>query len=214
MGKKYAYLTLCCQDPLTKKMEYLIGQKKFMNELDGYIGTNPLQFVFPGGNVLKKESTFKGAVREFEEETGYKLENLKPINLNKIHQNKFADFYLAEISYDSKIMFKYSKEKVIAMGQYYEFDFFEWCDKEEIDKKLEYKPNTKLMIKHYLNYIQENKDIIPGWIISSDLNYCYDIYINAKNGLNINVFSKMVLNHIESRSINDWFIEFTKKFKN
>ncbi|VVU95140.1 hypothetical protein CPAV1605_865 [seawater metagenome] len=207
MGKKYAYMTVYYVNPLTNKKEYLIGQKKFMNKKDGYIGTNPLQFVFPGGNLMQNEKTSVGAKREFEEETGHNLKLLKAKRLKKIHKNKFADFFLAEISSDMQQTFNYSKEKVIAMGNYYEFDYFEWLSLEAIIDKVKLLPNMEAMLCEYLDFIKNN-EILPGWINKHNHIKCYETFKKEKK---IIPFKELVKNHILSRSFNDWFIEFVKK---
>ena len=210
MGKKYAYLTLYYYCPEKDQKIYLIGQKKFMNVNDGYIGTNPLQFVFPGGNLLNKEKTIDGAKREFEEETGFNLMEFKPLNVKKIYTNKYADFFLAEIPTKSKDTFEYSKQKVIAMGNFYEFDFFEWLPLENIKEKLMFKPDIEIMIDDYCTFLKNYSGDCPTWIYKNNAEL---IYNKVKNKTISTAFKKLVKNHIIKRSDNDWFVDFINEIK-
>jgi len=207
MKKKYAYLTLYIYNDELKDIEVLIGQKKFMNANDGYIGTNPLQYVFPGGHLNKMESSLDGACREFEEETGFNINFFNPINIKKISENEYADFYFVKIPSNKKSKFKYSKDKIIANNHFYEFENFKWILKDNLKKDLLYKPDLAIMIIKYISFIK-TYDLIPDWIKTSKINNCLKYYKIAKNTNVCTDFAKVLKNIIIQKLNNDWFIKF------
>lgn len=207
--KKYAYLTLFTKDSDNKYL-YLIGLKKFLNVNDGYIGTNPNQYVIPGGNIMEEEDATNCAVREFEEETGYNLFDLGCDNIKQIYSNKYAKFFMAEIPYESISNFKYSKTKIINNGHYPEFIKFKWVTHQEAIKYFKRKPKINYLVNVYL----ENKDKF----IKKNLrpNYLSDeLYSSLLNdNQDLDELKKFLENYISKRLDNDWFINMFNKIKN
>jgi len=198
--KKYAYLTLFTKNK-KGKYEFLIGFKKFMNKDDGYIGTNPYQYVIPGGNIMEMESDTNCAIREFHEETGYNLYDLGCEKTVKVFENKFASFFISYIPYENKKSFVYSRNKIINLGHYPEFDTFEWTTIPEAINKFNKKIDINIMMSIYFdnleNFIHKKK---PIWINKSE-------YTDLKN-MNISSKTKKSLKkYIGKRLDNGWFID-------
>ena len=112
--KKYAYLTLFTKNK-KGKYEFLIGFKKFMNKDDGYIGTNPYQYVIPGGNIMELESDTNCAIREFYEETMGSFFSINDIKKylncdNKIYNDKYNYYtFLVNNDISSESITTYNK---------------------------------------------------------------------------------------------------------
>lgn len=202
--KKFAYLTI-----FTKKLdgsfEYLIGLKKFLNLNDGYIGTNPNQYVIPGGNIMENEDAKNCAVREFEEETGYNLFDLGCENIKQIYSNKYAKFFLAEIPYSSKKLFKYSKSQIIKNGNFPEFLKFKWVSLDDAIIHFKIKPDLNKLIdtyyEHKNKFLEHNR---PPYLSE-------EIYLNILNDNEINLSSEFLKRYILKRLDNEWFIKMFNK---
>jgi 8-oxo-dGTP pyrophosphatase MutT (NUDIX family) len=204
---KFAYLTLFTENE-NGEYQYLIGQKKFLNLNDGYIGTNPNQYVIPGGNIMEDETPEVCGVREFEEETGYNLYDLGCNNIKQIYTNKYAKFFMAEIPYKSVNNFKYSKTKIVNKGHYPEFIKFKWVTYKEAIKYFKRKPKIDYLINLYL----ENKDKFikknnkPDYLSN-------ELYLSLLND-NFDDIKKFLKKYISKRLDNDWFINMFNNIKN
>lgn len=204
--RKYAYLTIFTKN-MKGEYEYLIGRKKFMNYQDGYIGTNPLQYVIPGGNIMENESLYKCAIREFEEETGFNLFDLGCDNVKEIYSNKYAKFFLAEIPYINKDNFIYNKEDILENGHYTEFLKFKWVNKNTAIKYFKRKPKISFLIETFL----ENKDKFIS--LSKPSYLSSEIYLNLLNDNNNDSTIKFLKEYISKRLDNDWFINMFSKIE-
>lgn len=201
--KKFAYLTLFTKNT-EGRYEYLIGQKKFLNLNDGYIGTNPNQYVIPGGNVMAEEDEQACAVREFEEETGFNLFDLGCDILIEVYSNKYAKFYLAEIPYSEKKNFIYDKNVIKQNGHYPEFLKFKWLSLNDSISHFKRKPKVDYLVNLYF----ENKhrfinNYKPSYL-SEELYQCL-----------INDYQEPVRDYLKKyitkRLDNDWFIKMFNK---
>ena len=204
--KKYAYLTLFTKNN-KGEYEYLIGLKKFMNINDGYIGTNPYQYVIPGGNIMEIENDQTCAVREFEEETGHNLYDLGSQNLIKIFSNKYASFFIAFIPYQNKDSFIYSKDTIIESGHYPEFEKFEWVKLPKAINKFQKKIDVdKLLIIYFdnlNNFINKGK---PIWVNSNQYQMLKNNDINHELRISLKKY-------IKRRLDNGWFIDMFKEIQ-
>lgn len=201
--KKFAYLTLFTKN-LEGEYEYLIGQKKFLNLNDGYIGTNPNQYVIPGGNVMAEEDEQTCAVREFEEETGFNLFDLGCDNLMEIYSNKYAKFYLAEIPYSQKNNFVYDKKVVKQNGHYPEFLKFKWLNLNDSIQHFKRKPKLDYLLKVYF----ENKN---RFVNNGKPTYLSENLYQCLIDDNFEPIVKPLKNYISKRLDNDWFISMFNK---
>lgn len=100
--------------------------------------SNPNKWDLPGGNLDFGEDTIKGITREIKEETGLKIENIKPFDAES-HINKKNEFWVT-IAYTAK-----TKSDKIKLS--FEHNDFKWIDKEEF-LKLESSKKLKRFIKN------------------------------------------------------------------
>ena len=204
--KRFAYLTLFTKN-LDGKFEYLIGLKKFLNLKDGYIGTNPNQYVIPGGNMMENEDEKSCAVREFEEETGFNLFDLGCESIKEIYSNKYANFFLAEIPYYNKKNFKYSKSQIIKNGNFPEFIKFKWVNLSDAIIYFKRKPKLEYLINVYLEHKNKFLGISKPSYLSSEM------HLNLLNDNNMNTTIIFLKKYISKRLDNDWFINMFKNMK-
>jgi len=200
---KFAYLTLFTKNS-KGEYKYLIGQKKFLNLNDGYIGTNPNQYVIPGGNIMLDENPQTCAVREFEEETGFNLFDLGCDNLIEIYSNKYAKFYLAEIPYQNKNDFKYNKELIKNNGHYPEFIKFKWVNKSEAIKYFKRRPKIDKLLEIFYQNLDKFIDYQPNYLNSDD-------YIVLKNNKDDPIINNTLKRYIKKRLDNGWFTDMFNK---
>ena len=108
------------------------------------------QWSFPGGKAKRKEIPFEAAKREFREETGVNLEELKPIYISHIRTLiPFFDWDTFIISTTSHMVFT----------QVGEFDVLEWVD-ESVLNRLDLHFGVRQACKAYRKYRNRTIEII------------------------------------------------------
>lgn len=122
---------------------FLIKDKKIL--LIHQIFKGETFYTIPGGSIEEGETKEQTVVREFEEETGFKVKPVK--HLFTIEDDRVADYYMMEYISGSLVLGGPEKERMSEDDQYY----LEWIDLEEISKLFFHPHQMGSMIKKYGN---------------------------------------------------------------
>lgn len=198
MNKFHCYIVPYFIDE-KNNIQVLIGKKLAYSSKDGFIHNNPGQYVFIGGGCSKrKDKLIKSTFREFNEETGHKLNNYKSLHL-KVFKEYSVVYYKVNKKYYN-ILKKINEKKV---DKHKELKYVKWinlnyCLKlmdEDFKKNLSFGLKSKDDIHNYINdYINKK------WVLTTELKK-FKNYINKCMGSITNKQYNFILEDIKKNNI-------------
>lgn len=184
----------------------LIGKKKTYSKKDGFIHNNPDQYILIGGHLQKNINIKENMIKEFEEETGHKID----INKISLLNIKKKDFFIGSYECNSE---EYNNFKELSTKERFrELNNIIWVNLKIVKKLIinhNKNINIDILVSNYLNtlynnllyfnnkndygYLYKNKDInkIKKWYPSRELNIILKKYKN-NNLTNKQIFDKFI----------------------
>jgi len=220
MSKKHTYIIPYYKH--NNNILILLAQKKFYSSRDGFIHSNPYQYVLIGGHLEKNYNIKDNIAKEFNEETGHKINmnKLKLLNVN----NKNFDIGIYECNENEYNKFKNLKNM---NSLYKELNYVFWIDfKNAVNfMKNNNNININIMTNEYLNIFYSNLDTNKTWFLTREILPVISYYKN-NNMSNKEVLKKVIFpmmrnrnkkisnqlfnsvsKYIKKNSYYDWFIE-------
>lgn len=167
---------------INNKIFILVGTKKIFGNIDGFIHNNAGQRVLIGGHLDKNQMKKKNIIKEFNEETGYKIDIEK---LNIIIKTKYYTTFSYKCSKKEFEKFKtlnLNNEKNKGHKKYIELTNLKWIDINNVENDIEkYNYNVIKNFNKYVNMYIKNllKNIKKDnnkWFPKTELKY----FINSQ----------------------------------